>query len=69
MRRARFMGVLKPQTRPAILVEGGYLSSPQEAGRIARPEYRQLLAEAISRALPRPGAPRQDLAARDPPPP
>lgn len=51
VRCARFMGVLRPQTQPAVLVEGGYLSNPQEAARIAQPEYRQKLAEAVAQAL------------------
>jgi N-acetylmuramoyl-L-alanine amidase len=49
--RARFMGVLRGQTRPAVLVEGGYLSNPQEAQKIATPEYRQALAKGLARAL------------------
>src|SRR5436190_13868366 len=51
VRRARFPGVLRGQDRPAILVEGGYLSNPREAGLIADPDYRQRLAEAVARAL------------------
>ena len=51
VRRARFLGVLRGQHCPAILVEGGYLSNPQEAGRIADPAYRQKLAEAVAHAL------------------
>jgi N-acetylmuramoyl-L-alanine amidase len=51
LRHARFLGVLRGQNRPAVLVEGGYLSNPHEAERIAEPEYRQLLAEALARAL------------------
>jgi len=51
VRRARFLGVLRGQQRPAILVEGGYLSNPREARLIAQPEYRQKLAEAIAKAL------------------
>jgi N-acetylmuramoyl-L-alanine amidase len=51
VRRARFPGVLRGQQRPAILIEGGYLSNPREAGLIAEPAYRQQLAEAIARAL------------------
>jgi N-acetylmuramoyl-L-alanine amidase len=51
VRHARFMGVLHGQNRPAILIEGGYLSNPREAKRIADPEYRQKLAEAIVKAL------------------
>ena len=51
VRRARFPGVLRGQQRPAILVEGGYLSCPREAGLIAEPHYRQQLAEAVARAV------------------
>jgi N-acetylmuramoyl-L-alanine amidase len=51
VRRARFMTVLRGQNCPAILVEGGYLSNPREARRVADPNYRQKLAEAVARAL------------------
>ncbi len=51
VRRARYLSVLRGQNRPAILIEGGYLSNPQEARRIADPAYRQKLAEAVARAL------------------
>jgi len=51
VRRARFLGVLRGQHCPAILIEGGYLSNPQEARRIADPEYRQKLAKAVAQAL------------------
>ncbi len=51
VRRARFMTVLRGQHRPAVLIEGGFLSNPNEARRIADPEYRQKLAEALSTAL------------------
>ncbi|HRT58126.1 MAG TPA: N-acetylmuramoyl-L-alanine amidase [Candidatus Paceibacterota bacterium] len=51
LRRARFLGVLRGQQRPAILVEGGYLSNPREARQIAMPGHRQKLAEAVARAL------------------
>jgi N-acetylmuramoyl-L-alanine amidase len=51
VRRARFLAVLRGQRRPAILIEGGYLSNPDEARRIADPAYRQRLAEAVARAL------------------
>ena len=51
LRRARFLGVLRWQQRPAVLVEAGYLSHPAEARRIASAEYRQKLAEAVAKAL------------------
>ncbi len=51
VRRARFMTVLRGQNRPAVLIEGGYLSNPSESRRIATPSYRQLLAEAVAQAL------------------
>ena len=51
IRRARFMSVLRAQNRPAVLIEGGYLSNPIEAKKIATAEYRQALAEAMARAL------------------
>ena len=51
VRRARFMSVLRNQARPAILVEGGYLSNSREAALIATPEYRQKLAEAVAAGL------------------
>jgi N-acetylmuramoyl-L-alanine amidase len=49
--RARFLTVLQGQNRPAVLVEGGYLSNPNEAREIADPNYRQKLAEAVANAL------------------
>jgi N-acetylmuramoyl-L-alanine amidase len=52
VRRVRFMAVLKGQKRPALLLEGGYLSNAEEARLIAMPEYRQKLAEGVARALP-----------------
>jgi N-acetylmuramoyl-L-alanine amidase len=51
VRRARFLGVLQGQNRPAILMEGGYLSNPREARRIDDPAYRQRVAEALAKAL------------------
>jgi N-acetylmuramoyl-L-alanine amidase len=51
VRHARFMGVLRGQNRPAVLLEGGYLSNRREARLIGSPQYRQQLAEAIARAL------------------
>jgi N-acetylmuramoyl-L-alanine amidase len=51
VRRARFLGVLRGQNCPAVLVEGGYLSNPAEARKISDPAYRQQLAEALAKAL------------------
>jgi N-acetylmuramoyl-L-alanine amidase len=51
VRRARFPGVLRGQQRPAILIEGGYLSNPREARLIADPAYREKLAEAVAGVL------------------
>jgi len=51
VRRARFPAVLRGQQRPAILIEGGYLSNPDEAALIARGAHRQKLADAIAGAL------------------
>ena len=52
IRHVRFMTVLKGQRRPAILVEGGYLSNPTEARLVHTAAYRQKLAEGIANALP-----------------
>jgi N-acetylmuramoyl-L-alanine amidase len=43
--------VLRGQQRPAVLIEGGYLSNPQEARLIAEPQYRQKLADAVAQGL------------------
>jgi N-acetylmuramoyl-L-alanine amidase len=51
IRRARFIGVLRGQKRPAILIEAGYLSNPREASLIESADYRQKLAEAFANAL------------------
>lgn len=56
--RARFMEVLRGQTRPAVLLEAGFLSNPSEARQIESPAFRQKLAQAIADALrpnPEPG--------------
>jgi N-acetylmuramoyl-L-alanine amidase len=53
VRRARFITVLRGQERPAILIEGGYLSNPLEAAKIENPYFRQILAEALAAALAR----------------
>lgn len=51
VRHARFLDVLTGQNRPAVLIEGGYLSNPTEAKQIADPAFRQKLAEAVAKAL------------------
>jgi N-acetylmuramoyl-L-alanine amidase len=64
LRRARFLGVIRNQERPAALIEGGYLSNPTEASLIATPAYRQKLAQAVMRALvPEPGLASQRVDA------
>jgi N-acetylmuramoyl-L-alanine amidase len=52
VRHARFMEVLRQQERPALLIEGGYLSNPQEATHVQTEEFRQKLAEAVAAGLP-----------------
>jgi len=51
VRRARFLTVLQGENRPAVLIEGGYLSNPREARQIADPDYRERMAEALAEAL------------------
>ncbi len=48
---SRFETVLRGQNRPAILIEGGFLSNPHEAKLIESPEFRQKLAQAVADAL------------------
>jgi N-acetylmuramoyl-L-alanine amidase len=48
---SRFDTVLRGQNRPAILIEGGFMSNPHEAKLIENPEFRQKLAEAVADAL------------------
>jgi N-acetylmuramoyl-L-alanine amidase len=69
VRHARYLGVLRGQNRPAILVEGGYLSNPLEARRIADPAYRQRMAEAVAKALSEKTeirSPKPQVASREP---
>ena len=49
--RARFMGVLRGQRRPSVLIEAGFLSNPAEARKIESPDFRQKLAEGVAAAL------------------
>ncbi len=48
---SRFDTVLRGQNRPAILIEGGFMSNPHEAKLIESAEFRQKLAEAVASAL------------------
>jgi len=50
VKRARFV-VIKANTIPAILVEGGFVSNHMEAARVNRTDYRQALAQAIARGV------------------
>lgn len=68
VRRARFLGILRGQQRPAILVEGGYLSNPSEARQLAEAPYRQSLALAVARGITKwLSTPIGELAAAAPP--
>lgn len=51
IRHARFMSVLRDQNRPAVLLEGGFLTNRPECRLICTPEYRDRLARAVFRAL------------------
>jgi len=44
-------GVLRPLNCPGILIEPGFLSNEAEAKKIATPEYRQEIAEAIAKGI------------------
>jgi N-acetylmuramoyl-L-alanine amidase len=50
VKRARFV-VLRQNTVPAVLVEGGFLSHRMESSALATPAYRQKLAEAVARGI------------------
>ncbi len=50
VRRARF-AVLRDATMPAILIEGGYMTSPTEGKKIYSSGYRQQMAAAIVKGL------------------
>ena len=51
VRRARFLGILRGQHCPCVLIEGGYLSNTHDAEAIENPEFRQKLAEAVAAAI------------------
>ncbi|MCX7869540.1 MAG: N-acetylmuramoyl-L-alanine amidase, partial [Terrimicrobiaceae bacterium] len=50
MKRARF-AVLRHARCPAVLIEGGFLSNPMDARRIASPGWRDRLADAIAEGI------------------
>jgi N-acetylmuramoyl-L-alanine amidase len=43
--------VIRYNSNPAILIEGGFLSNPVESRRIASPNYRDALAEQIYQGI------------------
>ena len=49
--RARFIGVLRGQHRPAVLIEAAYLSNIHDARLIENSEFRQKLAQGVADAL------------------
>jgi N-acetylmuramoyl-L-alanine amidase len=51
VRRARFLGILRGQHCPCVLIEGGYLSNPHDAQQIENPEFREKLAMAVATAV------------------
>jgi N-acetylmuramoyl-L-alanine amidase len=50
VKRARF-AVLRHSAVPAVLVEGGFLSNPQDARNIHRLEWRERFAESVARGI------------------
>jgi N-acetylmuramoyl-L-alanine amidase len=50
IKRARFV-VLRDNATPGVLLEGGFLSNPNDARRIAMPLYRQQMATSILQAV------------------
>ena len=48
--QARFL-VLRKSAVPAILIETGYLSSPEESVRLADPNYREAMANGIAKGI------------------
>jgi len=50
VKRARYV-VLKDASTPAILIEGGFLTNPGDAARIANPAWREAYASAIAAGI------------------
>jgi N-acetylmuramoyl-L-alanine amidase len=74
IKRARFV-VLRDITIPGVLIEGGFLTNPEDCVRVANPTYRQLMAQAIyqgvltyNRAVERGRSSPETLAQRTQPP-
>jgi N-acetylmuramoyl-L-alanine amidase len=62
--RARFIGVLRGQHCPAVLIEAGFLSNPGDARQIETPAFREKLAHAVADALRlKPGIGNQNVQA------
>lgn len=72
--KERSFYVLRNTTMPAVLVEGGFMSSPTDVALLAQPDFRQKMAEAIGGAvfqyagLGDPGPICQGAVAATPPP-
>jgi N-acetylmuramoyl-L-alanine amidase len=70
VRRARFMAVLRGQNRPAVLIEGGFLSNPAESRLIQTEAYRENLARAVAASVQSfargPASERENRAQSDP---
>ena len=67
--RARFIGVLHGQHRPAVLIEAGFLSNPSDARQIETPAFRQKLAQAVADALrlkPEAGSQKTEIGGQKP---
>ncbi|HEY4282063.1 MAG TPA: N-acetylmuramoyl-L-alanine amidase [Chthoniobacterales bacterium] len=43
--------VLANVRHPAVLVEGGFISNKEDAGKLGNPEYREMMAEAINEGI------------------
>ncbi len=52
IKMARFMGVIRNQACPAILIETGFISNPDECRHLASESYRQKIAQGIADAFP-----------------
>ena len=46
-----YYGLLRRATMPSVIVEGVYISEPEEEALLATPEFRQAYAEAVYRGV------------------